>query len=139
MVKIRFGVIGFLVASLLSLGSAVAGPLSPNVVDAKTVKALAGPADVVQVKGCHANKKWHMVHKWGYKAWHRHGYNCKPKHAKPPKPKGHCHKKWKKHWHQGWGNKWHRHPGKHCGYQKGNAGYKWGAGCVKVGSFWICG
>ncbi len=114
MVKFKFGLLGFIVASLFGANIALAGPLAP-VGSLADVTIEAAPQDVVKVKGCHANKKWHWVKKWGYKAWHRHGYNCKPKHAKP---KVHCHKKWKKHWHKGWGNKWHRHPGQYCGYKK---------------------
>ncbi len=143
-----FGVTAFIAASilslLLSLGIATAAPLSQGVTTDTQVEALDANPHIVKVKGCHSNKKWHMVYKWGKKAWHRHGYNCQPKHVKKKKWKkkkwGHCHRKWHKHWHNGRGSKWHRHAGPNCHYQWGKKHkyYKKNHGCIKIGPVWVC-
>lgn len=140
-----FGFAAFIAASilslLLSLGIATAAPLSQGVLADTQVEKLDANPHIVKVKGCHGNAKWHMVHKWGHKAWHRHNYNCKPKPVKKKKKWGHCHRKWKKHWHNGHGSNWHRHAGPNCHYQWGTTHkyYKKNHGCVKIGPVWICG
>lgn len=138
--KIKFfSLVGFLAASLLSLGIATAAPLSQGVSTDTQVEALGANPHIVKVKGCHSNSKWHKVHKWGVKAWHRHNAYCQPKPVKKKKW-GHCHKKWKKHWHKGKGSKWHRHAGPNCHYQWGKKHkyYKKNHGCIKIGPVWVC-
>lgn len=142
------GFAAFLVASLFSLNVVTAAPLAQvgatdGLLETLSVKQEANP-NIVKVYGCHKNKKFHMVYKWGYKAWHRHGYNCHPKHVVKKKKWGHCHKNWSKHWHNGHGNNWHRHAGPGCHYQWGKSHhhnkhhYNKNKGCVKVGPVWIC-
>ncbi len=134
-----FGFAAFIAASILSLGIATAAPLSQGVTTDTQVEALDANPHIVKVKGCHSNKKWHMVYKWGKKAWHRHNYNCQPKPVKKKKW-GHCHRKWKKHWHKGHGSNWHRHAGPNCHYQWGKKHnyYKKNHGCIKIGPVWVC-
>lgn len=138
-----FGFTAFITAGifslLLSLGIATAAPLSQGVTSDTQVEVLGANPHIVKVKGCHSNKKWHMVYKWGKKAWHRHNYNCQPKPVKKKKW-GHCHRKWKKHWHKGHGSNWHRHAGPNCHYQWGKKHnyYKKNHGCIKIGPVWVC-
>lgn len=134
-----FGFVAFVAASLFSLNIATAAPLSQVIPAEKMAEALEANPNIVNVKGCHSNKKWHMVYKWGKKKWHRHGYNCQPKHV-VKKKWGHCHKNWKKHWHKGHGKNWHRHAGPGCHYQYGKTHhhYKKKNNCIKVGPVWIC-
>ena len=125
-----------LVLGLFLNGSALAKPLIPLDSLNKVIEQATTNHYLHKVKGCHGKRKFHMVHKWGFKAWHRHNKYCKPKPAK--KPGKHCHGKWKHHWHSGWGTHWHRHAGPNCYYQKGIVKSYWGYGCIKIGKFWIC-
>lgn len=112
MSKFKFGLLGMVIASLLSIGNVQATPANGLSVGDIMTEALTVNPHIVKVRGCHSNKRWHWVKKWGKKAWHRHKYNCKP-----VATGRHCHKKWRKHWHKGWGTKWHRHRGATCFYQ----------------------
>ena len=127
-------VVGVSIATLFT-SSAIAMPLSPfhSINDAVNESATS---HLIPVFGCHSNRRFHMVYKWGYRAWHRHRPNCQPVRAR------HCHRNLKKHWHSARGKKWHRHVGPRCRYRRGKVYgpgfYPGGTGCIKVGNVWIC-
>lgn len=144
MSKFKFlAVVVAMFAPLMAFSTAQAASVAPS----NSVEAVKGQiqqnSNIVQVKGCHGNAKYHWVGKWGTKAWHRHGYNCNPKPVKkkwkPKKKKwGHCHKAFKKHWHGGWGGGWHRHVGPNCWPKKGKQHHGYKKGCLKIGPVWVC-
>lgn len=132
-----------IIAAFMTMSPVNAAPQIPLDKTGKIIAKSEAPEFLVKVKGCHGQKAYHWVKKWGKKAWHKHGYNCKPKWAKKKKWGGHCHRGLAKHWHKGHGKHWHKHKGSSCWYKSGkkkyyNNDYDGGNGCIKVGKVWIC-
>lgn len=100
----------FIVASIFSLTSASAAPLTQVGKSDTMFEVLTTNSDIVKVKGCHKSRHRHWVPQWGKKTWHRHGYNCKPKYAGKKHHKKHHKKHYKKH----------------------------NDGCFKLGPVWVC-
>ena len=131
------GLAAIVLSVSFGIGGAFAGPvLTPGSID-KLMDSQSVNKSLIKVSGCHANRRFHMVYKWGYKAWHRHRPNCRPIHTAAPLR--HCHRNFRRHYHAGRGKRWHRHAGPGCYYQRGfvRRGPASGA-CVRIGGVRIC-